>query len=43
MRWDADHRETHPQGFLDPHPNAEEPLLAWYREVEKADWEGPRT
>ena len=23
------------------HPNAEEPLLAWYREVEKADWDTP--
>jgi mRNA interferase HigB len=22
-------------------PDAEEPLLAWYREVEKEDWDGP--
>ncbi len=22
-------------------PDAEEPLLAWYREAEKADWAGP--
>ena len=23
------------------HPDAEEPLLAWYREVEKEDWNTP--
>ena len=23
------------------HPDAEEPLLAWYREVEKEDWDTP--
>jgi mRNA interferase HigB len=23
------------------HPDAEEPLLAWYREVEKEDWDPP--
>src|SRR5262249_1431603 len=23
------------------YPDAEEPLLAWYREAEKADWESP--
>jgi len=23
------------------HPNAQEPLLAWYREVEKEDWDTP--
>jgi mRNA interferase HigB len=23
------------------HPNAEEPLLAWYREVEQEDWDTP--
>jgi mRNA interferase HigB len=23
------------------HPNAEEPLLAWYREVEHEDWDTP--
>ncbi|MBI1728108.1 MAG: type II toxin-antitoxin system HigB family toxin, partial [Candidatus Rokubacteria bacterium] len=23
------------------HPDAEEPLLAWYREVEKEDWDAP--
>ena len=27
--------------FWERHPNAEEPLLAWYRETEKADWESP--
>ena len=29
------------RAFLERHPNAEEPLLAWYRETEKADWESP--
>ena len=29
------------RAFWIRHPNAEEPLLAWYREVEKADWEKP--
>ena len=27
--------------FWKRHPDAEEPLLAWYREVEKADWDTP--
>jgi mRNA interferase HigB len=27
--------------FWAVHPNAEEPLLAWYREVEKEDWSEP--
>ena len=27
--------------FWERHPNAEEPLLAWYRETEKADWANP--
>jgi mRNA interferase HigB len=27
--------------FWERHPNAEEPLLAWYRETEKADWDSP--
>jgi mRNA interferase HigB len=27
--------------FWEGYPDAEEPLLAWYREVEKADWGGP--
>ncbi len=25
--------------FWRRHPNAEEPLLAWYREVKQADWD----
>jgi mRNA interferase HigB len=29
------------QAFWRRHPDAEGPLLAWYREVEKEDWEGP--
>lgn len=27
--------------FWERHPDAEEPLLAWYREVEKEDWDQP--
>ena len=27
--------------FWQRHPDAEEPLLAWYREVKKADWDTP--
>ena len=27
--------------FWKQFPDAEEPLLAWYREVEKEDWDGP--
>jgi len=27
--------------FWESHPDAEEPLLAWYREVEKEDWDTP--
>ena len=27
--------------FWEVHPDAEEPLLAWYREVEKEDWDQP--
>lgn len=27
--------------FWERHPNAEEPLLAWYREVLKEDWDTP--
>src|SRR3989442_2934186 len=29
------------RAFWERHPNAEEPLLAWYRETEKADWDSP--
>src|SRR5437762_2900582 len=29
------------RAFGQLHPNAEEPLLAWYREVEKEDWDTP--
>jgi mRNA interferase HigB len=29
------------RAFWIRYPDAEEPLLAWYREVEKADWEEP--
>lgn len=29
------------RGFWERHPDAEEPLLAWYREVEHADWATP--
>ena len=29
------------RAFWQRYPEAEEPLLAWYRETEKADWEGP--
>ena len=29
------------QAFWRRHPDAEGPLLAWYREVEKEDWSGP--
>ena len=27
--------------FWQKHPDAEEPLLAWYREVEHEDWDTP--
>ena len=27
--------------FWEAHPDAEEPLLAWYREAKKADWDSP--
>jgi len=27
--------------FWKRHPSAEEPLLAWYREVEQEDWDTP--
>lgn len=27
--------------FWEQHPDAEEPLLAWYREVQKEDWNSP--
>jgi mRNA interferase HigB len=27
--------------FWENHPDAEEPLLAWYREVEREDWDTP--
>jgi mRNA interferase HigB len=27
--------------FWEGSPDAEEPLQAWYREVEKEDWDGP--
>jgi mRNA interferase HigB len=29
------------RAFWQRYPDAEEPLLAWYRETEKADWESP--
>jgi mRNA interferase HigB len=29
------------RAFWAVHPDAEEPLLAWYREVEKEDWSEP--
>ena len=29
------------RAFWQRHPDVEEPLLAWYREAEKADWESP--
>ena len=29
------------RAFWEAHTDAEEPLLAWFREVEKADWSGP--
>jgi mRNA interferase HigB len=29
------------RAFWERHPNAEEPLLAWYHETEKADWASP--
>lgn len=29
------------RAFWARHPDAEEPLLAWYREVEKEDWSQP--
>ncbi len=29
--------------FWQRHPDAEEPLLAWYREVRQADWDTPAT
>ena len=29
------------RAFWTSHPDAEEPLLAWYREVEKEDWSQP--
>lgn len=29
------------RAFWSRHPDAREPLLAWYREAELADWNGP--
>ena len=29
------------RAFWERHADAEEPLLAWYREVEKEDWDTP--
>jgi mRNA interferase HigB len=29
------------RAFWQRHPDAEEPLLAWYREAENADWDSP--
>jgi mRNA interferase HigB len=29
------------RAFWEMHPEAEQPLLAWYREVEKEDWDSP--
>ena len=29
------------RAFWERHPDAEEPLLAWYREVEGEDWDTP--
>ena len=29
------------RAFWEAHAGAEEPLLAWFREVDKADWSGP--
>jgi mRNA interferase HigB len=29
------------RGFWERHPHAEEPLLAWHREVLKEDWDTP--
>jgi mRNA interferase HigB len=29
------------QEFWQRHPDAEDPLLAWYREVEQEDWDNP--
>jgi mRNA interferase HigB len=29
------------RAFWGEYPDSEEPLLAWYREVEKADWSDP--
>ena len=29
------------RAFWERHLNAEAPLLAWYRETEKADWDSP--
>lgn len=29
------------RAFWESHPDAEEALLAWYREVEREDWDGP--
>jgi mRNA interferase HigB len=30
------------RAFWELYPDAEEPLLAWYREVEKEDWSTPQ-
>ena len=37
----ADYREEDTPEFWKRHPNAEGPLLAWYREVEQEDWDTP--
>jgi mRNA interferase HigB len=29
------------RAFWERHPDAEEPLLAWFREVEREDWDTP--
>lgn len=31
------------RGFWEKHADAQQPLLAWYREAEDADWDSPAT
>lgn len=33
--------KSHLKEFWGKHPDSEQPLLAWYREVEKEDWDQP--
>ncbi len=37
----ADHRSPYPRELWQRHPDAEQPLRAWYHDTRKADWRSP--